>query len=168
MRTISKTQINSSLVSVNFRPEKQTITKTWLSSKEWVTTMVEAAIILNEFSQQDMVWEMLRLNGYNAYENFNLQAFRTKGGIVGFVLYEIDSEYNRRTYKAYNEVHILVYPRHGSPNYSLLYSFSPISLWEGYILENVMEHHFISFLDYTTPNIGIAIEQLQREGENKE
>ena len=98
MRTISKTQINSSLVSVNFRPEKQTITKTWLGIKEWTTTMVEAAIILNEFSQQDMVWEMLRVNGWNAYENFNLQAFRTKGGIVGFVLYEIDSEYNRRTY----------------------------------------------------------------------
>ena len=163
MSNISKTQITPSLVSVNFFPEKPTITNNWLCSREWVTPMIEAANVLNEFSQQDMVWEMLRQNGWIAYENFHLQSFRTKGGIVGFALYSIDSEYDRASYKAYNLVHLLVYPKHIGLDYTLLCGRSRISSWTGYILENVKEHHFIKFLEYNTPNIEVAIEQLQLE-----
>ena len=144
MRNISRTQIGNALTVINYEPTKTSrINNQWLLEKSWVTDMLDTAVQLNKYAKTDMVWQMIQHNGLEAYDNYCVMAFRTKGDIVGFVIFR---KQNLSTL-----------------NYSVLYGIAPFSSWEGYILENVKENHYLRFLDYFTSDIEVAISKLQCE-----
>ena len=158
MRNISRTQIGNALTVINYEPTKTSrINNQWLLEKSWVTDMLDTAVQLNKYAKTDMVWQMIHHNGLEAYDNYCVMAFRTKGDIVGFVIFR---KQNLSTLK---KLHILIYPKNGKVNYSVLYGIAPFSSWEGYILENVKENHYLRFLDYFTSDIEVAILKLQCE-----
>mgnify|MGYP003617620595 FL=1 len=158
MRNISRTQIGNALTVINYEPTKTSrINNQWLLEKSWVTDMLDTAVQLNKYAKTDMVWQMIQHNGLEAYDNYCVMAFRTKGDIVGFVIFR---KQNLSTLK---KLHILIYPKNRKVNYSVLYGIAPFSSWEGYILENVKENHYLRFLDYFTSDIEVAISKLQCE-----